>query len=134
MTNCYNLSNQKLLQQINVLDQNVHFLKCRILNPPCITITGFDKLRICPLIRHTSVENPPINAIIKKLFLLLDIPNIWIHSIENPQNNIEPNHLPSTVNIYLITDNIKMYVYETLLKYLRYTDQENVSVKLLITG
>jgi hypothetical protein len=130
MSNCYNLSNQKLLYEINVLDQNIHFLKCRALISPCISITGCDKLQIYPLVKHSSGE-PPINDVIPKLFRLLNIPNFWIHSIENPHQHNKLN-LPSTINIYLITDNIKMYVYNTLLKYLRYTDQKSVSVKLII--
>jgi hypothetical protein len=130
MSNCYNLSNQKLLHEINVLDHNIDILKCRALTSPCISITGFDKLQIHPLIKHNSTESP-IHDVIHKLFMLLNIPNFWIHSIENPQNPIKLNHLPSSVNICLITDNIKMYVYNTLLKYLRQTDQKSVSVKLL---
>jgi hypothetical protein len=132
MSNCYSLSNQKLLHEIDVLDQNIDFLKCRTLTSPCITINGFNKLQICSLMKHTSDE-PPINKMIHKLFRLLNIPSFWIHSIENPHNHIKPNHLPSTVNIYLITDNIKTYVYNTLLKYLRHTDQKSVTVKLIIT-
>jgi hypothetical protein len=130
MSNCYNLSNQKLLHEINVLDQKIHFLKNRALNSPCISITGCDKLQIYPLLKHTSSELP-INDVIQKLFRLLNIPNFWIHSIENLHQHNKPN-LPSTVNIYLITDNIKIYVYNTLLKYLRYTNQKSVSVKLII--
>jgi hypothetical protein len=43
------------------------------------------------------------------------------------------SYLPSTVNICLITDNIKMHVYNILVKYLRHTDKKSVSVKLHIT-
>jgi len=132
MSNCYNLSNQKLLHEINVLDQNIHFLKCRTLASPCISISGFDKLRICSLMKQTSKELN-INEVIQKLFRQLNIPSFWIHSIENPHNHIRHNHLPSTVNIYLVTDNIKTYVYNTLLKYLRHTDQKSVTIKLIIS-
>ena len=62
MSKCYNLSNQKLLHEINVLDQNIHFLKCRTLTSPCITINGFDKLQICPLMKQNSGD-PPINDV-----------------------------------------------------------------------
>jgi hypothetical protein len=130
MSNCYNLSNQKLLHEINVLEHNIDILKCRALTSPCISIKGFDKLQIHP-IKYNSTESP-VHDVIHKLFMLLNIPNFWIHSIENPHNHIKPNNLPSTVNIYLITDNIKMHVYNTLLKYLRYTDQKSVTVKLII--
>ena len=131
-SNFYNLSNQKVLHEIDILDQNILFLKHRTLASPCITITGFDKLQICPLTKRPSVE-PPINDVIQKLFMLLNIPQFWIHSIENMCNTVKPYRLPSKVNIYLITDNVKMHVYNTLLKYLRHTDQKSVSVKLLIT-
>ena len=130
-SNCYSLSNQKLLHEIDILDQNIHCLTNRTLTSPCITITGFDKLQICPLMKRPSVE-PVINDVIQKLFMLLKIPHFWIHSIESPHSTGKPYRLPSTVIIYLITDNIKMYVYNALLKYLRYTDQKSVSVKLLI--
>jgi len=144
MSNHYNLSNPKHLHEIDILNQNLHFLKCRTLNSPCITITGFDKLQICPLMKQRpSValsrltylsDLPPIHDVIHKLFTLLNIPHFWILQIENPQNRINPkNYLPLSIDIYLITDNIKMYIYNTLLKYFRHTDQKSVSVKLLIT-
>jgi len=129
MSNCYNLTNPKLLHEINVLEHNIDILKCRALTSPCISIKGFDKLQIHP-IKYNSTESP-VHDVIHKLFMLLNIPNFWIHSIENTQNPVNPNHLPSSIKICLITDNIKMYVYNTLLKYLRQTDQKSVSVKLL---
>ena len=130
-SNCYNLSNQKLLHEINILDQNIHFLKYRTLSSPCITITGFNKLKIGPLMKWSSVD-PPISDVIQKLFMLLNITHFWIHTIEDPYSNVKPYRLLSTVNIYLIADNIKKYVYNKLSKYLRHTNQKSVSVKLHI--
>jgi hypothetical protein len=129
MSNSYNLSNQKLLHEIKILEQNIYFLKCRTLTSPCISINGIDKLQICPLMKQTSAETSK-DDIIQKLFKQLNIPNFWIHSIEIPQSNPKSYHLPSTVNIYLITDNIKMRVYNILIKYLKHTDQKSVSIKL----
>ena len=128
-SDCYSLSNQKLLHEIDILDKNIHVLKYRTLSSPCITVTGFNKLKICPLMKWSSVETP-INDVIQKMFMLLNIPHFWILTIEDPYSNANPYRLPSTVNIYLIADNIKMYVYNKLSKYLRHTDQKSVSVKL----
>jgi hypothetical protein len=132
MSNSYNLSNQKLLHEIKVLDQNIHFLKCRTINAPRISINGFDKLQICPLIKHTSAKTS-VNDVVQKLFIQLNIPYFWIHSIEEIPHSDSRSYLPSTVNIYLVSDNIKMRVYNILVKYLRHTDQKSVSVKLHIT-
>jgi hypothetical protein len=129
MSNCYNLSNQKLLHKINVLDQNIHFLKCRTLTSPCITITKFDQLQILSKMKHTSIK-PSVNDMIQKLFLQLNIPHFWIHSIEIPHKTTKSYHLPSTVNIYLVTDNIKMFVYNSLLNYLKQTHQKSVTVSV----
>lgn len=108
MSNSYNLSNQKLLHDIKILEENLHCLKSRTLTPPCISIIGIDKLQIRPL--HHTHDEPYINDVIKKLFIQLKIPHFWIHSIEIPQNNPKSYCLSSTINIYLITD-IKMRVY-----------------------
>ncbi len=131
MSNSYNLSNQKLLHDIKVLEENLHYLKCRTLTSPCISIIGIDKLQIRPL--HHTCDEPYINDVIQKLFIQLNIPHFWIHSIEIPQSSQKSHHLPSTVNIYLITDNIKMRVYNILIKYLKHTDQKSVYIKLHIT-
>lgn len=122
--NFYKLANQKLLHEIEILDQNIHYLQIRTLTPPCITINGFDKLQIGQPLKHFSPQE-----IIQKLFILLNIPFCWIHSIEN--QNKARNYLPSIININLITDNIKVYVYNVLIKYLRNTNQKLISVKLL---
>lgn len=124
MSNSYDISKQKLLNELDILDQNIHFLKCRTLNSPCITITGFDNLKIYPMMKQTSVK-PSIHDVIYQLFLNLNIPYSWIFAIENPNKHV--------INIYLVTDNIKMYVYNTLLKYVKNTDQNLVFIKLLIT-
>jgi len=105
MSNSYNLSNQKLLHDIKILIRPLH---------------------------HTRDE-PYINDVIKKLFIQLKIPHFWIHSIEIPQNSQKSHHLPSTVNIYLITDNIKARVYNILIQYLKHTDQKSISIKLHYT-
>jgi hypothetical protein len=132
MSNSYNLSNQKLLHDIKILEENLHCLKSRTLTPPCISIIGIDKLQIRPL--HHTHDEPYINDVIKKLFIQLKIPHFWIHSIEIPQNTQKSHHhLPSTVNIYLITDNIKARVYNILIQYLKHTDQKSVSIKLHYT-
>jgi len=122
MSNSYNLSNQKLLHDIKILEENLHCLKSRTLTPPCISIIGIDKLQIRPL--HHTHDEPYINDV---------IPHFWIHSIEIPQNSQKSHHLPSTVNIYLITDNIKARVYNSLIQYLKHTDQKSVSIKLHYT-
>jgi hypothetical protein len=129
MTDWYKLAeSQQLLHEIDVLDQNIHALQHRILTPPCITIQGFDKLQICSLIRPASDE-PAYKEVIRKLFMMLKIPYFWIHTVENPRGHLY--HLPSTLNIFLITDDIKMHVYKALLHYFKRTDQKSVSVKLL---
>lgn len=74
--------------------------------------------------KQTSVK-PSIHDVIYQLFLNLNIPYSWIFAIENPNKHV--------INIYLVTDNIKMYVYNTLLKYVKNTDQNLVFIKLLIT-
>jgi hypothetical protein len=129
MSNCYSLSNQKLLHKINVLDRNINFLKRRTLTSPCITITKFYQLQIGSLMKHTSVK-PSVYEIIQKLFSQLNIPQFWIHSIEIQHSTTKPYYLPSTVNIYLVADNIKMFVYNTLLNYLKHTNQKSVTVSV----
>jgi len=90
MSNSYNLSNQKLLHDIKILEENLHCLKSRTLTPPCISIIGIDKLQIRPL--HHTHDEPYINDVIKKLFIQLKIPHFWIHSIEIPQNSQKSHH------------------------------------------
>jgi hypothetical protein len=129
MTDWYKLAeNQKLLDDIDILEQDLQALQRRALSPPCITIRGFDKLQICSMIRPSAADLP-FKDVIHKLFMMMKIPYFWIYSIEPSRGHAY--HLPSTVNIYLIKDSIRMAVYIALLQYLKKTDQKTVSVKLL---
>lgn len=126
-SNFYKLANQKLLKEIDILDQNIYHLQQRTLKSPCIVITGFDKLHLCTIIKGPFEE--PMYTIVQKMFTLLNMPCFWIQTIKNIQG--KRNHIPSEVHVHLITDSIKVYVYNTISKYLRITDQKSVTVKLL---
>lgn len=120
---CYRLANQKLLHELEIIDKNLDVLKNRALAPPCITMKGFDKLKTCTAINIKQASTAPYKDVIYKLFMMLKIPQYWIHSITH--------HFPSTVNIYLVTDSIKVKVYQTILEHLIHSDQQSVSIKLL---
>jgi hypothetical protein len=131
MSSSYNLSKQKQLNNLEVLDQNRHVLQNRVLNPPCISIEGFNNLNFSALSQFSSVDDT-INNIIQKLFLQLNIPYAWIHSIKSPDKIVYSNKLPSTVNIYLVTDDIKIYVQNSLYHYFKKTYKKSVTVKLMM--
>ena len=119
----YKLTNQKLLQKMEILNRrDINFLQARALGKPCI--------QLCKTIKHSTFESSSHMEIIHKLFNLLNLPTFWIHSISN--EICKPNCLPTTMNIYLITDNIKRFVYNAIVQYLKQTDQKLISVKLLI--
>ena len=126
----YTLANQKLLHELDIIDKNIDALQHRILMPPCITLNGIDSLTSNQKMHCSSTEH--YKNIIYHLFTMLNLPTFWIHSIDYPHNvnklNCKPN--PS-VNIYLITDSIKMYVYKTLKKHFKTNNQKFVSIKLL---
>lgn len=125
-SDCYRLANQKLLHELKVIDRNINALKCRVLTPPCISIDGIDKLSTWSLLYRTKQNSPPMyKDVIYKLFMMLNIPHYWIHSITHPCRY--------TVNIYLVTDSLKVKVYQTIQEHLVKTDQKSVSVKLITT-
>lgn len=125
----YKLTNQKLLQKMDILNRDINFLQTKALGKPCIVIKEFNKLQLCKTIKHSTVESSSHMEIIHKLFNLLNLPTFWIHSISN--EICKPNCLPTTMNIYLITDNIKRFVYNAIVQYLKQTDQKLISVKLM---
>ena len=122
-SDCYRLANQKLLHELENIDNNINALQHRTLNLPGIIINGVDKLSSCVIMKTKHSSPMPYIHVIYKLFLMLNIPHSWIHSITH--------HFPSTVNIYLVTDSIKVKVYQTILEHLIHSDQQAVSIKLL---
>jgi len=122
-SDCYRLANQKLLHELENIDNNINALQHRTLTLPGIIINGVDKLSSCVIMKTKHSSPMPYIHVIYKLFLMLNIPHSWIHSITHP--------LPSTVNIFLVTESIKIKVYQAILEYILNTDQKSVSVKLL---
>jgi hypothetical protein len=127
MSDCYKLENHKILQEIEVLGKNLQALQRRVISPPCLTISGFNML---PLSHITQSIDLSYKEMIYKLFIILKIPLFWIHSVENPKGNHYP--LPSSLNVYLITDTIKKHVYKSLLQYIKKYNRNSVSIKLIM--
>ena len=126
----YKLANQKILHELDIIDKNIDALQHRALMPPCITLNGIDNLTPSQKTPCSSIEH--YKNVVYHLFTMLNLPTFWIHSVDYPHNVSKLNRkLNSSVNIYLITDSIKMYVYKTLLKHFKTNNQKFVSIKLL---
>ena len=130
MTNSYKLANQKILQKTTDMEEDIFYLRLRTFKAPCILINGLDKLHISKSMKHYGNDKSYI-GIIHALFTLLNIPISWILLIDNPSESTKPNCIPSEVIVTLITDNIKLFVYETLTNHIKETNEKNIIVKLL---
>lgn len=127
MNNSYNLINQKLLQKMTTIDEKVNRLRPRASKGPFISIKGMNHLRMNCLIYpcHTKSD---YKEMLYELFTLLNLPISWILSIHHPMDIELKYDIPAEIRIQLITENIKIYVYNRLLNHI---EQNKINLKII---
>lgn len=103
----YDLSNQKMINQIDRMDHDICSLTLRA-SVPCISITGLKHLQIGKVKMSSKIT---YTAIIEFLFKTLNIPQAWILSIE------PTSFISNETHIFLISEQIKCHVYKTFVRY-----------------
>jgi hypothetical protein len=119
----YALTNQKILNKLDRMDYDIQNLSLRA-GSPCVSITGLKYLQFG---KFKKFGKSSYKDLIYALFKILKLPYAWILAIE-------PYHpktfLPAETHIFLISDQIKRFVFNSIVKYIRSNTIKKVYVKV----
>ncbi len=126
----------KMQNSLDDLENDAQMLLHQHIQPPCISITGFNYLDLFQTAKKCN-NSYNIDSMIITLFHLLKLPTDWILSTGHPpQKNVsnvtnQKMYLPFEAYIHLSCNSIKLTVYRKLVNYVKKTKQRYVHIRLI---